>query len=171
MVSNHLRTTWCLIGEISGKRSSYSTSKIKRKDGTKINSTNELMQEWKTYFEELLNIKTNINLNTQAIPPAPKDLPINQGPITINEVEQAIKQLKDGKSPGLDYSITPEILKYGGKWIMSQLCNICNEIYNNKQTPKQFNTNIIIPIPKKGDKTLTTNYRGISLMAIKSHAN
>ncbi|CAF5065171.1 unnamed protein product, partial [Rotaria socialis] len=84
------------------------TSKIKRKDGTKINSTNELMHEWKAYFEELLNAKTNINPNNQAIPPAPEDLPINQGPITINEVEQAINQLKDGKSPGIDHSITPE---------------------------------------------------------------
>ncbi|CAM4989771.1 unnamed protein product, partial [Rotaria socialis] len=39
---------------------------------------------------------------------SPEDLPINQGPITINEVEQAINQLKDGKSPGIDHSITPE---------------------------------------------------------------
>ncbi|CAM4934583.1 unnamed protein product [Rotaria socialis] len=154
MVSNHLRTTWSLIDEISGKRTSYNTSKIKRKDGTKINSTNELMHEWKAYFEELLNAKTNINPNNQAIPPAPEDLPINQGPITINEVEQAINQLKDGKSPGIDHSITPEVLKYGGRWIMNQLCSICNEIYNNQQTPKQFNTNIIIPIPKKATKRL-----------------
>ncbi|CAF5000001.1 unnamed protein product, partial [Rotaria socialis] len=148
MVSNHLRTKWSLIDEISGKSTSYNTSKIKRKDGTKINSTNELMHEWKAYFEELLSAKTNINPNNQAIPPAPEDLQINQGPITINEVEQAINQLKDGKSPGIDHSITPEVLKYGGRWIMNQLCSICNEIYNNQQTPKQFNTNIIIPIPK-----------------------
>ncbi|CAF5159307.1 unnamed protein product, partial [Rotaria magnacalcarata] len=112
------------------------------------------MHEWKAYFEELLNAKTNINPNTQAIPPAPEDLPINQGPITINEVEQAANQLKDGKSPGIDHSITPEVLKYGGRWIMNQLCNISNEIYNNQQTPKQFNTNIIIPIPKKATKRL-----------------
>ncbi|CAF1456765.1 unnamed protein product [Rotaria magnacalcarata] len=52
MVSNHLRTTWSLTDEISEKRTSYSTSKIKRKCGTKINSTNDLMHEWKTYFEE-----------------------------------------------------------------------------------------------------------------------
>ncbi|CAF5180847.1 unnamed protein product, partial [Rotaria magnacalcarata] len=121
MVSNHLRTTWSLTDEIGEKRTSYSTSKIKRKC---------------------------------AIPPAPEDLPISQGSITINEMEQAIKQSKDGKSSGIDYSITPEVLKYDDRWIMNQLCNICNEIYNNQQTPKQFNTNIIIPIPKKATKRL-----------------
>jgi hypothetical protein len=155
-----------LVDEISGKRKYSNTSKIKRNDGTKINSTKEIMKEWKTYFEDLLNVKSNITQDTQAIPPAPEDLPINQGPITTNEVEQAVKQLKNGKSPGLDYSITPEVLKYGGKWVINQLCNICNEIYDNQQTPKQCNTNIIIPIPKKGDKTLTTNKRGISLTSV-----
>jgi hypothetical protein len=165
-VSNQLRTTWSLVDEISGKRRYNNASKIKRTDGTKINSTNELMKEWKTYFEDLLNVKSNTSQDTQAIPSAPEDLPINQGLITVEEVEQAVKQLKNGKSPGLDYAITPEVLKYGGKWVINQLCNICNEIYENQQTPKQFNTNIIIPIPKKGDKTLTTNYRGISLMSV-----
>ncbi|CAF5112480.1 unnamed protein product, partial [Rotaria sp. Silwood1] len=68
------------------------------------------MKEWKIYFEDLLNVKSNTSQDTQAIPPAPEDLPINQGPITIEEVEQAVKQLKNGKSPGLDYAITPEVL-------------------------------------------------------------
>ncbi|CAF1615910.1 unnamed protein product, partial [Adineta ricciae] len=146
-LSNQIRTTWCLVDEISGKRRHNSASQIKRADGTRINSTAELK-------------------NTQAIPPALEGLPINQGLITLEEVEQAVKQLKDGKSPGLDYAITPEVLKYGGQWILNQLCNICNGIYENQQIPKQFNTNIIIPIPKKGDKTLTANYRGISLMSV-----
>ncbi|CAF1276691.1 unnamed protein product [Adineta ricciae] len=165
-LSNQIRATWCLVDEISGKRRHNSASQIKRADGTKINSTAELMSEWKNYFEDLLNVKSNNSQDTQAIPPALEDLPINQGLITLEEVEQAVKQLKDGKSPGLDYAITPEVLKYGGQWILNQLCNICNEIYENQQTPKQFNTNIIIRIPKKGDKTLTTNYRGISLMSV-----
>ncbi|CAF4122059.1 unnamed protein product, partial [Rotaria magnacalcarata] len=165
-VSNQLRTTWSLIDEISGKRRYNNASRIKRTDGTKINSTNELMNEWKTYFENLLNVKSDASEGNEPIPPASEDLPIHQGPITAEEVEQAVKQLKDGKSPGLDYAITPEALKYGGKWIINQLCNICNDIYENQRTPTQFNTNIIIPVQKKGDKTLMTNYRGISLMSV-----
>lgn len=124
------------------------------------------MEDWKTYFKNLLNIKSNTSHHSQAIPPAPEDLPINQSPITIEEVKQTIKQLKNGKSPGFDHVITPEVLKYGGKWIINQLCNIYNEIYENQRTPSQFNTNIKLPIQKKGDKTLMTNYRSINLMSV-----
>ena len=100
--------------------------------------------------------------------PADKDLPINTDSISINEVKEVIQQLKNRKAPGLDHIITPEILKYGGDWITDKLCDICNEIFEKRATPTQFNTNIIIPIPKKGDKTLMTNYRGISLMSAKA---
>ena len=164
--SSQLPTTWSLITEISCKRRYNSPSKIRRTDETKINSTNELMNEWRTYFENLLNLKSDTFQGYEAISPTLEDLPVPQGLITIEEVEQAIKQLKNGKSPGLDYAITPEALKYEGKWITNQLCDICNDIYENQQTPTQFNTNIIIPIPKKGNKVFMTNYRGISLMSV-----
>ena len=86
------------------------------------------------------------------MPPVLEDLPIHQSPITTEDVEQAIKQPKNGKSSGFDYAITPEVLKYGGKWITNQLRDTCNDIYENQQTPTQFNINTIIPIPKKETK-------------------
>ena len=124
------------------------------------------MNKWKHYFEDLLNIKINTSQITHTILLANKDLPINTDSISINEVKEAIQQLKNGKAPGLDHIITPEVLKYGGDWTASKLCNTCNEIFEKHAIPTQFNTNIIIPIPKKGDKTLMTNYRGISLMSV-----
>ena len=56
---NQLRTTWSLINESSGKRIHNSPSRIRRTDGTTINSTNELMNEWRTYFENLFNLKSD----------------------------------------------------------------------------------------------------------------
>ena len=163
---NQLRTTWSLINEISGKRRYNSPSKIRRTDRTKVNSTNELINEWRIYFENLLNLKSDTSQDYEAIPPASENLPIHQGPITTEEVEQAINQPKNGKYPGFDHSITPEVLKYGGKWITNQLRDICNDIYENQQKPTQFNINIIIPIPKQGNKTLMTNYKCISLVSV-----
>ena len=165
-ISNQSRTTWALIDEISGKRRYNNATKIRSTNGTKINTTEELMNKWKHYFEDLLNIKINTSPITHTILPANKDLPINTDSISINEVKEAIQQLKNGKAPGLDHIITPEVLKYGGDWMANKLRDICNEIFEKHVTPTQFNTNIIIPIPKKGDKTLMTNYRGISLMSV-----
>ncbi|CAF1477548.1 unnamed protein product, partial [Rotaria sp. Silwood1] len=90
------------------------------------------MNEWKRYFEELLNVKSNTSPTTQTIPPADKDLPINTGPISIAEVQQAIKQLKNGKSPGLDHIITPEVLKHYG--IPMKMINAIQTIYNNSRS-------------------------------------
>ena len=38
------------------------------------------------------------------------------------------------------------------------------------QEPKQWQTNVIIPIHKKGDKRKYTNYRGISLISVPCEA-
>ena len=39
-------------------------------------------------------------------------------------------------------------------------------VYNSKQAPHQWTSNVIVPLPKKGDLTIMTNYRGINLMSI-----
>ncbi len=36
----------------------------------------------------------------------------------------------------------------------------------SEMAPEQFTTNLIVPLPKKGDLTLMNNYRGISLMSV-----
>ena len=53
--SNQLRTTWNLVEEISGKCRYNSATKIRKNNGTKINSITELTDEWKHYLEDLLN--------------------------------------------------------------------------------------------------------------------
>ena len=42
----------------------------------------------------------------------------------------------------------------------------CSEVYSSLTPPKQWTTSVIIPLPKKGDLSLMTNYRGISLLSI-----
>ena len=39
-------------------------------------------------------------------------------------------------------------------------------MFTDHNAPRQWTTNIIIPLPKKGDLSLMTNYRSISLMSI-----
>ena len=42
----------------------------------------------------------------------------------------------------------------------------CAEVYSNLTPPDQWITSVIVPLPKKGDLSLMTNYRGISLLSI-----
>ncbi len=60
--------------------------------------------------------------------------------------------------------MTAEALKNGGEFIVDKLHEICSAVFNEKFAPKQWTSSIIIPLPKKGDIQLMSNYRGISLM-------
>ena len=62
--------------------------------------------------------------------------------------------------------MTAEALKHGGKFIKTQLHLICQQVYEDGHAPSQCTTSLIIPLPKKGNLQLMTNYRGISLMSI-----
>ena len=88
--SNKLRTTWNLVDEINGKRRYNSATKIRKNNGTKLNSIIEFIEEWKHYFEDLLNINSSTSPTTQTIAPTLEDLPTNQGSITVNEVLEAV---------------------------------------------------------------------------------
>ena len=46
------------------------------------------------------------------------------------------------------------------------LLDLCNFAYKNHISPSIWFRSQIIPIPKSGDLTLPTNYRGISLLSI-----
>ena len=74
-----------------------------------------------------------------------------------------IKSLKTGKARGED-DLRLEMLKamYGARW----LTHVCKVACRTGQAPKQWQTNVIIPIHKKRDKRKCTNYRRISLISV-----
>lgn len=161
-----LRTTWRLINEISNRKSPPKRLKVKRPDGTTIDSQEELLTEWRKYFDTLLNAEETQFGVGETIEPADQDLNINTGSFTLAEINLAVEQLQNGKSPGLDYAVTAEALKYGGETMLGRLCEICNDVFQSGKAPKQFTTALICPLPKKGDLSQLTNYRGISLMSV-----
>ena len=124
----------------------------------------ELLKDWSNYFESLLNgkIATTINLPE----PAENDLPIRTDGLSYNEVVDAIEHLHDNRSPGTDSALTAEVIKRSGRYMSLQIHRICHQVYEHHIAPKQWTTNLIVPVPKKGNLQLMTNYRGISLMSI-----
>ena len=82
----------------------------------------------------------------------------------MNKAIDAFNNLN--KAPGVDYSVTVEAIKYGGTDLTNQLLILCNNVKRRRISPRQWRPNLVVPIPKKGDKTKMGNYRGISLMSI-----
>jgi len=155
-------TTWKIINELAGK-TQRARAKVKKRNGSPPSSDTELLQEWREYFSSLLN---NISTSAKDLPlPAEQDLPISTHPPSLEETQAAIMQLKRKKAAGMDDGISVEALQCGGTTITKVLHSFCVEVYNTLVPPDQWATNIIIPLPKKGDLTQMTNYRGITLMS------
>ena len=72
--------------------------------------------------------------------------------------------MKNGKAPGLD-GLPPDFWKLPK--VKKNLCSFCNKTYNRNR-PKEWGLSGITPIPKKGNLTITNNYRGISLTQVAS---
>ena len=91
------------------------------------------------------------------------DLPIPEGPFTLDEYKKAKACLKNNKSSGED-GVTPEVLKYVP--VDDIILELINRSYDDGVLPEQWSTLNIIPIPKTGDLSKTDNYRGISLSSV-----
>jgi len=122
----------------------------------------ERLKSWHTHFQQLLgnppNIGDEVDEVSQIIPP----LNMKLGAFDKEEYEKAKKAIKEGKSCGAD-EIRPEVLK------RCDLDDIVLEFCNRAllgQKPKQWSMLNIIPIPKSGDLSLGSNYRGISLSSL-----
>ena len=123
------------------------------RDGAPPKSDKDLLAEWQAYFSSLLN-----NENGQApsdLPqPAAQDLSIHDHPPTLEETLEAIRQMNKAALQG------------GGDAMADVIHCFCAEVYSNLTPPDQWITSVIVPLPKKGDLSLMTNYRGISLLSI-----
>ena len=65
------------------------------------------------------------------------------------------------------------MLKYGGDAVHAALYRVILGIWRTEQAPQDFKQDILLPIPKKGDASLCSNYRTIALQSIagKAYAN
>ena len=80
-------------------------------------------------------------------------------------MDTAIQRLKNNKSDGSD-GIPAELLKAAGSSFNRAFHLLLTKIWMEEEMPKEWNTSIICPIHKKGDRKACSNYRGISLLNI-----
>ena len=84
--------------------------------------------------------------------------------ICENELNKAIHNLKNNKSPGFD-KILNEFVIHGGSQMKQVILKLFNAIFNSGCFPKLWAIGEIIPIHKKGDVNEPGNYRGITLLS------
>ena len=150
---------WQTIRCLRGKRSSV-THSIKDSDGNILTDENEILSRWREYFEDLLNPVKALTHDTHEVTYLREE-----EVFTVTEVATAIKGINFGKAAG-ENKIRPEMLKaQTGEGIL-RLTRVCQVAWKFGKTPRDWQTGMIIPIFKKGDRKQCTNYRRISLLSL-----
>ena len=79
-------------------------------------------------------------------------------------IDAAIKQLKFGKSPGLD-SLPADLLKTSGIFGRKSILLLCQKIWSTCSWPKEWRQQEFVLLHKSGDQKICSNYRTIALIS------
>ena len=138
---------------------------IQDKNGVKRFDINEILKCWETHFQAHLNKKFPHDEAATSSIPDPTDDEGDFPDFSLEEVQNAIKKMKNGKSPGID-QITAEVLKAGGDTMAEMLLHIFKNVTLTSKTPLAWSKMVVTPIHKKGNRLDPENYRAISLLSI-----
>ncbi|XP_076043707.1 uncharacterized protein LOC143026815 [Oratosquilla oratoria] len=152
-----------LIAKNYRKGNNEQNSSMNNNDGELLLDPSEIRDRWTNYFTELLNKEVIPNENGNELIYMNVEEEDEFEEITTEEIEYALKKMKNNKSPGCD-ELAVELLKQGGQEIKMYLKNIFNHAWNEGAIPEEWNNALICPIFKKGNKRECRNYRGISLL-------
>lgn len=136
---------------------------VKDETGRQIVGEEQQRKRWEEHFEELLNRPAP--QNPSDILPAAKDLDIESGTLTRDEIRMAIRQLKSGKAAGPD-GIPCEALEADIETTVDMLYPLFEKIWEVEEVPLDWKEGYLIKLPKKGDLSNCANYRGITLLDI-----
>ena len=132
----------------------------------------EILKECKNFYQKLYNKQKNCSgTQKELLTNIPKLVQYNQNekliiPISKNELKEAIDQMENDKSPGID-GIPIEFYNIFYDKIEKDLLKIYNNIlFTEKKPTKTINQAIITLIPKKGSLNQLKYWRPISLLCL-----
>mgnify|MGYP006273469667 CR=1 FL=1 len=139
------------------------SSVIEDCSGNLLTENSAVLKRWSQYCSDLYNhpLQPDHSLIDGDSTPQREPSPL---PVLKEEVEEAIRSLPTGKSPGAD-NIPAELLKNGGEHLATVITSLCQKIWATKQWPVEWTQSLIIPLPKKGNLRQCQNYRTISLIS------
>ena len=116
------------------KTAHIQSSIIEDKQGKPLAEEQAIVNRWTEYCQELYNHPINPDINVLQRNSMDQD---DDLPILKDEVINAIKSLKDGKSPGND-NLPSELLKNGGDAIVNVFTELCQKSWSMKKWPAQW---------------------------------
>ena len=125
------------------------TDIVKDEKGDLVTDCHSILARWRNHFFQLFNVHGVNDVRQAEIHTAEPLVP----ELSAFEFEMTIEKLKRRRSPGLD-QIPTELITAGGRTIHSEIHKLINSIWSKEELPEEWKESIIVPIYKKGDKTL-----------------
>ena len=94
----------------------------------------------------------------------PKFEVTSEAGIMKEEIQKALKSMKDGKATGPD-ELQAEAVKALDEHNIEIITSLCNIIYNSEMIPTEMRHSVFITLPKKPKTMICTEFRTISLMS------
>uniref|UniRef100_A0A3P9GYB4 Reverse transcriptase domain-containing protein n=1 Tax=Oryzias latipes TaxID=8090 RepID=A0A3P9GYB4_ORYLA len=138
----------------------FSTGTVLSAGGGLLTSTGDIAGRWKEYFDDLLNPTDPPSFEEAES----EDFGMSLS-ITRAEVTEVVNELLGGRAPGVD-EVRPEYLKSLDAVGVSWLTCLCSIAWQSGTVPLDWQTGVVVPLFKKGDLRVCSNYRGITLLSL-----
>lgn len=160
---------WDFIKKLGGENGESFPDTVTNEKGERITEPSAVKEEWRNYFQNLLNPTNSPGITGEAHAHAdqlrilelePNELNID---IALEEVRTAICSMSTNKAPGVD-GIRPAFIK--NEACIKFIHRLCNYCFKTGTVPEAWQRAVIKPIPKaKKQSTNPSEYRGISLQS------
>ena len=153
---NKVKATWQLINK-ELRKSFINNKNIELKLGkSKISNPRAVSELFNSYFAETIGKLTDQNCGTHSaysttnlkIHTCPQTMYIV--PVTENEIEKVVKNLKGKSSSGFD-GVADSVVKKCVQFIKKPLADICNTSFASRTFPEILKLATVKPLHKKGD--------------------
>lgn len=140
----------------------HKITKMKDQQGNIISDNRKISEHIKDFYTHLyISSRPDPSItNTTVCNVGSEDVP----EIAKQEIQAALKQMKNRKCPGED-RITCEMLKMGGAIIENSIQILLNKCLQEGKIPDAWQNAEVILLFKKGDNSNIENYRPISLLS------
>ena len=167
-VKNNMRQTWKTINNVIGRAQKQTLSdQFKRNFGTIITDPTAISNEFNDFF---VNVGPNLVSKIRSTGKHYYDYhsiahkqSIFMRPIVEDEISKIINKFDKNKSAGHD-GIGNLIVKGVAKEIVHPLTAISNRSLSTGKVPDSLKIAKVIPIHKKDDKEIFSNYRPVSVL-------
>ena len=164
--SSNLKKTWQIINESLNRRKGKRDfpQEFQLANGTLISEPKQIANAFDDFFISVGDtgqINTAVDFNQYM--PAKPNCNLTFQPITVDITSRIIDSLKPKTSTGVD-CISNKLLKFVKNAISEPLTIIINQMLNTGVFPDLLKISKVIPIYKKEDDTMFSNYRPISLL-------